>query len=345
MFNLKSFFSFNNKFTEFDDNFKLPEDFQSFFDKKIKPVFNDLEIERLEVLAELKTRKIKAFKIFIGFFCLLFFIHYFYPLNEIMPIVFGIMGIVFLVLIFYVYYNLKSYIDDTKDKILSKLIKYFGEDFIYISNPYYNKNKNLSLTKNDLLKINILSSKIRSATRLNLEDYFKGTHKNVKMEFFELETFKMQGSGKNRREVNTFNGLVLILDFPKKFKGNTLIKIDKGFLGNMTTFAYERVKLEDPVFEEQFEVYSSDQIEARYLLTTSFMQRLLNLQKFYNAPIELNFSDNKLYMVIKTSHNFFEFKQDINKPISNIDLTHNVREFVLILKIIEELKLNQNIGM
>lgn len=39
------------------------------------------------------------------------------------------------------------------------------------------------------------------------------------------------------------------------------------------------VRLEDPEFEKIFVVYSSDEVEARYILSTSFMERLVEFRK------------------------------------------------------------------
>ncbi|MEM1391353.1 MAG: DUF3137 domain-containing protein, partial [Pseudomonadota bacterium] len=46
---------------------------------------------------------------------------------------------------------------------------------------------------------------------------------------------------------------------------------------------FERVKLESPQFESAFEVYSTDQVEARYILTPDLMQRLVELEKTFRG--------------------------------------------------------------
>lgn len=52
----------------------------------------------------------------------------------------------------------------------------------------------------------------------------------------------------------------------------------------------ERVKLEDVSFERQFEVFSDNQIEARYLLTTAFMERMSEVKKaFQGKNIQFSF--------------------------------------------------------
>ena len=61
----------------------------------------------------------------------------------------------------------------------------------------------------------------------------------------------------------------------------------------------EVVRLEDPVFDKLFNVYSNDQIEARYLLTTTFMERLIEVEKaFGSQKIECSFYKQSLVMAI-----------------------------------------------
>ena len=41
----------------------------------------------------------------------------------------------------------------------------------------------------------------------------------------------------------------------------------------------EEIELEDPEFMEHFRVYSTDQVEARYILSPSMMERLLAFRR------------------------------------------------------------------
>jgi hypothetical protein len=45
----------------------------------------------------------------------------------------------------------------------------------------------------------------------------------------------------------------------------------------------EEIKLEDPEIRKNFVVYSTDQVEARYLLTPSFIQRFKRLKTAYGT--------------------------------------------------------------
>ena len=81
-----------------------------------------------------------------------------------------------------------------------------------------------------------------------------------------------------------FNGLLAELAFPGRFSGVTVVAKDGGLLGNafrdfVQASGLERVRLEDPRFEERYQVYSSDQISARALLTPAVMERLMELER------------------------------------------------------------------
>jgi hypothetical protein len=57
------------------------------------------------------------------------------------------------------------------------------------------------------------------------------------------------------------------------------------------------VKLEDPVFEKAFEVYSTDQIEARFILTPDFMERLIGLERtFKGRQVRCAFSGGCMFL-------------------------------------------------
>ncbi|MBQ7450342.1 DUF3137 domain-containing protein, partial [bacterium] len=71
---------------------------------------------------------------------------------------------------------------------------------------------------------------------------------------------------------------------------------------------FQKVVLEDLDFNKIFNVYSSDQVEARYLVTTSFMERFKNLQDNFGAKVvKCSFYDNnKLMIAISTNKDLFE---------------------------------------
>ena len=86
--------------------------------------------------------------------------------------------------------------------------------------------------------------------------------------------------------VTIFRGLFFHADFNKHINGNTYIEPDNaerlfGSWGRKLQGSNKGklVKLEDPEFEKLFVVFSTDQVEARYILTPAIMHALVELRK------------------------------------------------------------------
>lgn len=180
------------------------------------------------------------------------------------------------------------------------------------------------------------------------DDYFEGKYKNVTMTISEEKLTQIVRTRKSRHEQTVFDGVIVILSMNKKFKGQTVVKKDYGWLGNKFTrpSGLQRLRLEDPVFERKFEVYSDNQIEARYLLTTAFMERLLRLkQAFGGKKIECSFFDHQLMIVISTSENMFETSSFFHSAFDKKRMDRAFEQFCSVREIVDILKLNQQLGM
>ncbi|WP_028767333.1 DUF3137 domain-containing protein [Shewanella fidelis] len=224
-------------------------------------------------------------------------------------------------------------------KVIHPLIlRYFGESFML--NP-----KNLpELKKYEQYGV------LPKYDRGYFQDSVKGEYKGVAFLVRELNLSVANGTEDNKTKYKTiFDGIIIEFDTFKKFQGETQVRLDKGTLGNKyQAFKHDlsQVKLEDVNFERQFEVYSSDQVEARYLLTPATMARFLSLSSFYGSQLEACFKDGKLFMKIATKHNYFNSKLDVLKPL---DFSHDIeqlfRELYQIFALIDELKLDDKTGL
>lgn len=176
------------------------------------------------------------------------------------------------------------------------------------------------------------------------EDKVSGEYKRVKIDFFQTVLCKNNSSNGSGL---VFKGVIISISVHKSFSGRTIIKTASGMLIKEEPENLHIVNLEDPYFEKIFEVYSSDQIEARYLITTSFMERLLQLTEAYGSnKIECSFYDNRLVIMIPIKRNLFTPTSSIFKASNFIDDARILlKEMHLILQIIDILKLDQNIGM
>ncbi|MBW8200587.1 DUF3137 domain-containing protein [Flagellimonas abyssi] len=126
---------------------------------------------------------------------------------------------------------------------------------------------------------------------------------------------------------SSFVGMFAVVDFNKKFKGYTIVLPDAmekrvGYLAkNLQTLNAARgelVHLEDMEFENDFMVYSTDQVEARYILSTSLMEKITRLKRKIDKPIMLSFNKNKLYLGIQHPHGFLCFDKKKNLLTSNV---------------------------
>lgn len=168
------------------------------------------------------------------------------------------------------------------------------------------------------------------------EDQVSGVYDGVRLEMTDLHLRDVSGSGKDKRDVTVFRGPVFIFSFAKRFTGSTIIKADGSLIGNwFGSFGMgdkQRVRLEDPEFEECFEVYGTDQVEARYLLTPGFMQQLMELRQSLGKHMQAAFEGDSLYIVANNGQNRFEVagysgsqvNDQLDKFIADIGIVFNV---------------------
>jgi hypothetical protein len=108
--------------------------------------------------------------------------------------------------------------------------------------------------------------------RAEFEDLFGGERQGCAFQLYEAKLTKLA----NRSRRTVFQGQIARVAFPKRFLGVTVVARE-GFRVRPPK-GLERVGLESSEFERAFEVYGSDQVEARYLVHPAFMARLIDLE-------------------------------------------------------------------
>ena len=114
----------------------------------------------------------------------------------------------------------------------------------------------------------------------------------------------------------------------------------------ITNKKLKEVNLEDVEFDKRFQVASEDQVEARYLVTPAFMDRLKGLQTgFGTEKIKCAFFEDKIMFAISTNEDLFEVG-DLFVPLSNSkQMTKFFNEITSILEMVDYFKLDQKIGL
>jgi hypothetical protein len=157
---------------------------------------------------------------------------------------------------------------------------------------------------------------IPSCDRSTFEDWFSGTHDGASFDLYEAHLERESKDDKGRSSYSTvFRGQIIRLAFPRKFLGRTIVRRDAGILNAFGGGeGLKRVGLEDPKFEKVFEVYGTDQVEARYLVHPVLMERLLDLeQSFKGEKIRCAFEWGEMLIAVEGG-NLFE-PGDLFKPL------------------------------
>ncbi len=140
----------------------------------------------------------------------------------------------------------------------------------------------------------------------------------------------------------TFRGMFCWLSFKKKLNGHTIILTNnqKTKLDRASSFKFtneQKIHLEDPRFTDQFLVYSTDQVEAHYVLSVALMERIVTLKEKFSQPILLSFQNQQMYLAVENSNGLFSFPSGKLDTIKIIEELANDIETGL--KITSELKL------
>ncbi len=122
-----------------------------------------------------------------------------------------------------------------------------------------------------------------------------------------------------------FQGVIIKIKMNKNFSGHTVVVPNKkvmntelnsdfgyfDYYGDLKKAGLEQVNLEDVAFNSRFVVYSTDQIEARYLLTPSFMEKLKDFKEAYLAnEIYCVFYKDYIYIAPNTGVDLFSLFQN-----------------------------------
>ena len=222
---------------------------------------------------------------------------------------------------------LRKFKSNVKAKIMPVVCSFFGNLNYIEKRP---------ITKDEIKKYIIFPG----FTSMQAEDFVSGSHDDLKLDFHELLLKRKQ----NKSTVTVFRGIKINVQFPKPFKGRTVVRKDAGrFLNYMNrTGNLDRLELEDPKFEKLFEAYSTDQIEGRYLLTTAFMERLISLKEaFGGSQMQCEFFEDKLVIALASSKNLFE-PRSIKKSILDLEDIHIfLKELNELFELLRLLKLNR----
>lgn len=306
-------------------------DFRSFYERELAPRLAPLETRRRSSVRLLLTAIAATVLTIILFFTA-------DRTNSDAGSLLAVLLLVGTIILFVLFFNRhKAYVNQFKESIVREVIRYMDPALTYrprdcVQEPDYRKS-GLYLTNPDLYEG---------------DDYVEGWRDKTFFCFSELHTQQRVSSGKNTHYVTLFRGLFFIADFHKHFRGRTFVWSEKNpqlnfFNKIFSSFArgLDKVKLESPEFEKRFIVYSTDQVEARYILTPSMMERLVSLQDRMGDRVTFSFVDTNVYVAVPMREALFE--PAFVRPNSYTSVEDYYLTVQAVFGIIDELRLNLRI--
>ncbi|MDC8753043.1 DUF3137 domain-containing protein [Erythrobacter sp. sf7] len=135
---------------------------------------------------------------------------------------------------------------------------------------------------------------VPSHHRSSFEDRWHGTLEGHAFNLYEAHLEERRGSGKNKRWVTVFRGVIIQLGFGRPFRSTTLLQragmhrkwFGLGGTKDSVSFGGHRLDFVDqvhPAFDEKFGLFSDDQVEARVLVHPSYVEHLLKLESAFGA--------------------------------------------------------------
>ncbi|MDR2563835.1 MAG: DUF3137 domain-containing protein [Prevotellaceae bacterium] len=188
--------------------------------------------------------------------------------------------------------------------------------------------------------------------RENGENYVEGKFDKTELSFSYIHTeYKKVTHTKHGTKTSwytIFQGVFLCADSNKHFAGKTLILPDTAekYLGGFGKWLQrqagnpvgEMVYMENRKFEKDFVVYSTDPVEARYLITPRIQEEIVNIKKILQTDFRLSFINGHIFVAISRGA-IFQLKPSLSFT-DPATLRYYLKDILELLSLIHQLDLN-----
>ncbi len=312
------------------------ENLSQIYEDKLKPQLGQLEKKRLRLV---RMIYFLSGSILIGVISA--FLHFEKELSggifTLIPTLFAIVAsIVFAIK---TYNGHEKYRKDFKQSIVKNLLKELNPDWQYFPDTH--------ISEKNFDRSGLFS---KSNSHFKGDDLIYGLIDKTKFCCSELHVQDERGTGDKRKTITIFKGIFFFAEFNKHINSKTYVATDnfESLFGSIAktfqklSFKGSLVNLENQEFEKHFVVHSTDQQEARYILTPSIMESMLNLRHKYGRNIQFSFIRSRVFCSLGFNQNLFEPK--VFSTVLNFgDIQFMVNLFNISKTIISELNLNTRI--
>ena len=177
-------------------------------------------------------------------------------------------------------------------------------------------------------------------------DGFEGRHGSVPFSLQDAAISNLKQtprSSRHRRDMSSFSGMMAKIRMKRSFEGHTLVishNAMQAFHGADIP-GLQRVRLPSNKFEDLFDIFSSDPVEAKVILSPAFMERFLAIGKLLGAQwLAVSFLDDEVLLVVQRGRPMFDIG-----PLWQAVLPERLRQsaegFEAVTRLIETLQANR----
>ena len=218
----------------------------------------------------------------------------------------------------------RNFRSNFKSRVIASIAKSFGLSY----------DENDGLTADEFFEIYDCYINEQSS-----EDMMSGEVQGVRVKFSDFYAAEKVRTKNGTRTYVKFQGVLFVADFHKRL--NCEVRVCHKNSRNLRKYG-QRANMDDVKFEEFFDVYTTDQVGARYALTPLLMQRLTEIYLRLGSQINAVLREDKIYVAIETWRDNFEPRIDCSlKQDATIALY--VDEIGALVGIVSELNLNRKI--
>lgn len=179
-------------------------------------------------------------------------------------------------------------------------------------------------------------------------DLMVATYKNIQFVQADVELKNLKYSMQvnhfhYKRYKRIFKGRWMIFDFNKTFKSNVQI-IDKKFkrIKKKNGTSFNKIEVEDIIFNKKFRIYTTNAHEAFYILTPQLIEKMQRLVKNIKGEVIFSFLDSKLHVGVNNKKDSFE--HSIFRRINEAKVIENIsKDIKLITSFVDELSLDNTL--
>lgn len=175
--------------------------------------------------------------------------------------------------------NIKEYDNHYKENIMKKALKEYKPNLTYFPNgcipeEYYKK------------------AKFENYDTYHSEDRINGKLNGIDFMIADIHVKDKKETSDGTEYVTLFKGPVAIMTLPNT--QNINIAIINNTISNYHN-NLPKIQIDNPIFEDIYDVYSDDQILAMRILTPSVTNKILSLYKKHDFKFEVKIINNTIY--------------------------------------------------